>query len=73
MDDICEFVLEFFKAMTALAIITGIIAAILWVGSSLFGCDFSVPYQEWEARCRSVSGEWSGTNCYKDGEIVFSK
>lgn len=79
MDDIFDFVGEFFKAMIALAIIMGLITVGFWIGSLLFGYtpddlegDRAVT-EEFEARCRSISGEWSGTNCYKDGGIVFSK
>lgn len=37
MDDIFEFVGEFFKVMLALAIIVGIIGVAAWAGSLVFG------------------------------------
>lgn len=79
MDDILEFVGEFFKCMIALIIIGLILLAIARVGDALFGghtdtrSDDSALEEEFAARCESVSGTRSSANCYKDGEIIFSK
>ena len=76
MDDIFGFVGDFFKAMFAFAIIVAICGVFGWIVSSLFGGEVSSDKnieQEFSARCLSVGGTRSYKNCYKDGEIVFSK
>lgn len=76
MDDIFEFVGDFLKCMVSLAMIVGILWAIGWGIATIFGIEnMRDEYSdlEFKAQCESVGGIRSMSNCYKDGEIVFSK
>lgn len=66
--------------MVVLVIIVCIVGAVGGLIGSIFGSQVTENEYEsihkdidFKARCDSMGGTYSITNCYKEGEIIFSK